>query len=260
MDGARDQFLAGAALAGDQHRQIVALHPLNLIDDARHRGAGAEKPGQQRLERSIDGEPDRTAIERSRAAHSANPCRATAAIIRTRRMTGWPIGRGEATSAKRGPSASRPSGSTISAPRPYAVAVRARSARACARASASQPADGDHADVAARQLDEDHGAVGGRGFEQRRGRFARRADPAARPHPRSAARSHRRHRPGRSTYSPRADRREQSLRGARVARDRARRRAARRPPRAWLRWRSAVDRAPVCATRRPSARWLSAAW
>ena len=105
VNGARDQLLARAALAGDQHGQVVALQPLNLLDDARHRGAGAEESRQQRLERAIDRRLDRRASDRSRAAHSANPCRATAAIIRRRRITGWPSGRGDATSTKRGPSA-----------------------------------------------------------------------------------------------------------------------------------------------------------
>ena len=55
VDRARDELLAGAALAGDEHGEVVALQPLNLLDDARHRGAGGEKSGQQRLERPIDG-------------------------------------------------------------------------------------------------------------------------------------------------------------------------------------------------------------
>src|SRR5207247_9713382 len=57
MDGSRDELFASAAFARDQHRQIVALHALNLFNDARHGGAGREKPGNEWLERSLDGDP-----------------------------------------------------------------------------------------------------------------------------------------------------------------------------------------------------------
>ena len=50
----RDQLLARPALAGDEHGEVVALHPLNLLDDARHRGAGGQEPGQQRFARLIE--------------------------------------------------------------------------------------------------------------------------------------------------------------------------------------------------------------
>ena len=50
VDGSRDQLFADAALAGDQHRELVALQPLNVLDDAHHGGAGAEEPGHQGLE------------------------------------------------------------------------------------------------------------------------------------------------------------------------------------------------------------------
>ena len=53
VDRPRDEVLAGAALAGDEHREVVALHALNLLGDALHRGAGADKSRQQRLERSL---------------------------------------------------------------------------------------------------------------------------------------------------------------------------------------------------------------
>ena len=59
VNRARDQLLAGAALAGDQHREVVALQPLDLIDHACHRGAGAEEARQQRLERAFGGGVDR---------------------------------------------------------------------------------------------------------------------------------------------------------------------------------------------------------
>ena len=86
-------------------------------------------------------------------------------------MTGWPIGRGEATSANRGPSGSRPSGSTTIVPRPYAFPFAADRAiaRACVRLAAGA---GDDVDVAAGELHEDDRAVAGRGFEQRGGRLA----------------------------------------------------------------------------------------
>ena len=52
MNGARDEVLAGAAFARDEHHQVMALQPLNLIGDAIHRGARADEPGEQRLERA----------------------------------------------------------------------------------------------------------------------------------------------------------------------------------------------------------------
>jgi hypothetical protein len=54
MNGPGDQFLARAALAGDQHRQVVALHPLDLLDHARHGRARGEEAGDHRFERSIE--------------------------------------------------------------------------------------------------------------------------------------------------------------------------------------------------------------
>jgi hypothetical protein len=41
-------------LARHEHCQVVALEPLNLLDETRHRRAGGEKARQQRLERSIE--------------------------------------------------------------------------------------------------------------------------------------------------------------------------------------------------------------
>ena len=54
MNRARDEILAGPALARNQHRQVVALQALNLIGDALHRGAGADEPREQRLERTLE--------------------------------------------------------------------------------------------------------------------------------------------------------------------------------------------------------------
>ena len=51
VNRARDQVLAGAALAGDQHGEVAALQALDLIGDALHRRAGADEAGDQRLER-----------------------------------------------------------------------------------------------------------------------------------------------------------------------------------------------------------------
>ena len=59
VNGPRHQFLAGAALTGDQHRQVIALQSLDLINDLVHRGAGAEEAWQQRLEWTLGGRVDR---------------------------------------------------------------------------------------------------------------------------------------------------------------------------------------------------------
>ena len=50
MDRAGDEVLAGAALPGNQHRQIVALQVLDLVGHALHRRARADESGQERLE------------------------------------------------------------------------------------------------------------------------------------------------------------------------------------------------------------------
>ena len=97
MNRARDELLAGAALTGDQHGQVVALQPLNLLDDAHHRGAGAEEAGQQRLERLL--------VDRPRPAQPAADARRTARIPARRRRRSSaaaaarprPAGRGERT-------------------------------------------------------------------------------------------------------------------------------------------------------------------
>ena len=68
VDRARDQILAGAALAGDQHRQVAALEALDQIGDALHRGAGADEPGNQRLERPLDRAGDRLGRPLARGA------------------------------------------------------------------------------------------------------------------------------------------------------------------------------------------------
>ena len=68
VNRAGDELLAGAALAGDQHREVVALQPLNLIDHPVHRGAGADEAGQQRLERPLDARLRRGGAALARAA------------------------------------------------------------------------------------------------------------------------------------------------------------------------------------------------
>ena len=54
VNRARDQILAGPALAGDEDGQVVALQPLDLIGDALHGGTGAHETRQQRLELPLD--------------------------------------------------------------------------------------------------------------------------------------------------------------------------------------------------------------
>ena len=50
MNRPSHEVLARATLAGNEDRQIVALEALNLICDALHRGAGADEPGEERLQ------------------------------------------------------------------------------------------------------------------------------------------------------------------------------------------------------------------
>jgi hypothetical protein len=59
MDRTRDELLPGAALARDEHRQVVPLEPLNLLDNSRHRGAGGQKSWQQWLQGAVDLRADR---------------------------------------------------------------------------------------------------------------------------------------------------------------------------------------------------------
>ena len=152
VDGARDELLAGAALAGDQHRQVVALQPLNLLDDARHRGAGRQearaaaaratdrRPGRRRPRRAVARRAQRESLPRDGGDHPQAP---------HDRMADRPRRGDERRTAGR--RASRPSGSTNSAPRPYGVPVRRRSRHARVPALASQPAAAIDADVAARR-------------------------------------------------------------------------------------------------------------
>ena len=55
VNALRDEFLAGAALTGDEHGEVVALQPLNVLDEADHRRAHGDESGQQRLERTVRG-------------------------------------------------------------------------------------------------------------------------------------------------------------------------------------------------------------
>jgi hypothetical protein len=51
VNRARHQLLAGTALAGDENRQIAALQPPDLLDEAAHRRADGQEARQQRFER-----------------------------------------------------------------------------------------------------------------------------------------------------------------------------------------------------------------
>ena len=64
MDGARDEFFARAALAGDEHRQRGRLQPFDLVHHTRHGRAGAEEAGNEGLERPL--ERDGILVRRSR--------------------------------------------------------------------------------------------------------------------------------------------------------------------------------------------------
>ena len=198
VDRARDQLLAGAALAGDQHRR--GRCPA-AAESARRRAliaALAERnPGSSGSSDAIDRRGRSTRGGRSRAAHSAKPWRATAAIIRRRRITGWPIGRGEATSAEAravGVAAERLDDDACRGRRrcraPPTRAMRARGVGIAA-------GGGDDAHVAAGQLDEDHARSRRRRLRAAPPRFRARAVPAAPPRRRSGARWHRRRRPAR---------------------------------------------------------------
>src|SRR5580765_4293249 len=58
VDGARDELLARAAFARDEHREVVPLQALDLLDHPRHRRAGAQESRQERLEGMIDRQAD----------------------------------------------------------------------------------------------------------------------------------------------------------------------------------------------------------
>ena len=53
MNGARHELFARAALAGDEHREVVPLQALDLFHHAHHGGAGAQEARKQRLERLL---------------------------------------------------------------------------------------------------------------------------------------------------------------------------------------------------------------
>ena len=84
VNGEGDKLFAGSAFTGDQHREVVALKPLNLLDDPRHDGTRAQKSRQQRLEQTIHGCIDGSgrsvargaegkALTRHRYDHSQSP-------------------------------------------------------------------------------------------------------------------------------------------------------------------------------------------
>ena len=53
MYRASHEVFTRAALAGDQDGEVVALHALDLLEHPIHRGAGADEPWEQRVERSL---------------------------------------------------------------------------------------------------------------------------------------------------------------------------------------------------------------
>ena len=175
VDRPRHEVLAGAALAGDQDGEVVALHPLNLIGDALHRRAGADEARQQRLERPLERRRRRASTGRSRAAQRSKPCRSTAHSVRNRcraragerprrsrrRRTAARPRRGRA--ARR---AGRRAGRRIDrAPRPPAPA-RGRLERRSRRSPRTLHLPGAG-------CDEDHGRLRVARFEQRRRALAR---------------------------------------------------------------------------------------
>ena len=189
--------LPGTAFAGDEHREVVPLQPLDLLDDARHGGAGREEPGQQRLERSIDGDAghrqrraiarraQREALARDRRNHPQPP---------HDRVTDRPWRRDEAEAQAVGVAAERLDDERAAARR----VCPGRADRAMARAaSSSQPATAMTRMSPTASCEDD-----GRCSRPRRpravpARSRARAGRAAPPHPRFAARWHRRRRPAR---------------------------------------------------------------
>ena len=89
VNRARDQILAGAAFAGDQHRQVVSLQALNLIGDAVIAALAQMKPG-------ISGSSGRSLVVsigcagRSRSAAQLKTLAGDGANIRNRRSSPSP--------------------------------------------------------------------------------------------------------------------------------------------------------------------------
>src|SRR4029453_3979131 len=52
MNRARNEILARAALAGDEHGQVVSLESLNLVGQPIHRRSSTDEPWEKRFERS----------------------------------------------------------------------------------------------------------------------------------------------------------------------------------------------------------------
>ena len=135
MNRPRDQILAGAALAGDQDGEIVALQPLDLIGDPLHRGARADESRNQRLEWPFD----RAGGGLERAVASGTELEPLAQDRADRpepleRSAGETAADRE-TDAKRGALPSRPIGSTMisGVGRPRSARRLRRSARAVSR-------------------------------------------------------------------------------------------------------------------------------
>ena len=261
VDRARDEVLAGAALARDQHREIVALQPLNLLDDALHRGARADEAREQRLERTFEraGAPARAG--RSRAEHSVEPlAQRPRTSSETAAATGWPSGRDD--DDRREPGALRSAADRLDRrtrrPPPCCAAPPAGERAGAVGIAARPPTTTLH--LPRGRLDEDAAACRRRRLRAAPPRPRARAAPASPPRPRSAAPAHRRRPSGRRGNRPRRSWAADRARHARP-RDRAPRRALRRRRRGLGQdSASARERAPAVAASRPSARWLSAAW
>ena len=160
VDRPRDQLLAGAALAGDQHGEVVALQPLNLLDDALHRRAGAQEPRQQRLERAVDGEVRRGDRPIARAAE-LEPLprdRRDHAQSAHDRMAERPRRRDQAEARAIGVASERLDDEDA-APVRMAGCRRPRERARCVRVAAGRR---HHAHIAPGEHDVDHAAVGRR--------------------------------------------------------------------------------------------------
>ena len=185
MNRARNEILAGAAFARNQHREVVALHALNLLGDALHGGTRADKPRQQWLEWPLEHAPAASA-GRSRAAQRSNPWRSTAQSVRNRwrALPGTP-GRSR-RSANRGPLGSRPRGSIGTVAVVPAVIARCAVDRQLPRPLRIAARGRGQLHLTVCRLDEHHGRLrvaclekGRRALARKQGRNGRRIHNAA---------------------------------------------------------------------------------
>ena len=254
VDRARDELLAGAALAGNQHRQSRCPAAAE----------SARRPGSSRRWRrgslaaaaraTVDRRPARRRRDRSRAAQSANPCRATAVDhAQPAHATGWPIGRGDATTdAVAAIGVCRPSGSTTSV-----LACRSARCRPAPRAHGRAPLRGRSRRsrrLARRfgEFDVHDRAVRRPPLRAVRRRSHDRAVRAAPPHPRSAARCASSASAGEMTYFAGADRASAATARRRCRRCRVSAPSCWKIGSAASRWRSATRAG--AGSRRPDGR------